>query len=200
MASITYGIAVWNMFSLHSTVQTLGIRMKHISLAGADGVGDTVLWQLFFADYWREQADGREIAGQHIRRISCHARTVGKAGDIALVGNAVRRIHHGNECYKCMLYIITMAQTRIIHHAIPQCMMTWTIFFHAEVDIRHDKYHGWAFALRYEILQDMYSLAALRPRALIAVDAMQQVQHWKTILCTLSFSIFRRQIDIDASV
>ena len=64
MASITYGIAVWNMFFLHSTVQTLGIRMKHISLAGADGVGDTVLWQLFFADYWREQADGREIAGQ----------------------------------------------------------------------------------------------------------------------------------------
>ena len=188
-------VLMLNTIGRQPTMKTPTVTDEHILLPGVDVIRYIRLRLLLFANHRRKNPHCLKTAGitiDYVRRITSTRR---KTRYHATARHTITTVHMRHQVFHRQFQTVVATMTRIVPHIIPQAPMARTTFLHTRITVRHHHYHRRYTTLRYQVLYDLYRTTAFRPRTLITIDTVQQIQHRKTLTFAAS-TVSRRQIDI----
>ena len=165
---------------LQLLVIPLGIRIEEIAFTDVNGKGYggrvTGYGQLRFMHDGREHPYCRKPFRPQLRHVHRYPCPVAQTR-YHTSRHTIGRVDHVHQFTNRLLYIMLMTDTIIPHQIAPQVLLPRVRFVRPFIAIRHDDDHRRTFAFRHQPLQRINSMPSLLPRTLIAVNAVNQIQH-----------------------
>lgn len=194
VSGVNLNEAVRKACTRHAAVETVTAGIEEVGCADIDAVVlCAVLRQLVFVQHGREQSDVVNTVVTQVSHVRRHTSAVAESGYNATGQDAACGVDHRDQIAQRVLDLVFVAEFAVVCEALPSvAAVERSLLDRPLVAVRHNEYERLTPTGGDHGIECVDSTAQILPRALIAVDAMDEIQYrqWSMLISLRHVDIY----------